>query len=233
MDTPAGHVTDPDADERVYVIAGHGTSLVKIGRSRNVQQRLSTLQSMSPLPLRLVCTFSGGPELEAALHRYFEAQRTHGEWFDLPSADPAAVVSAAVASVSPAASKGKRRPSKPVDHFKVDRFVPTPDSDHLFAVDPHQRRVGAWPTWIPTPRGSRLVSDPFTCRCQHPIGAHNAVRPHHCAFGDAYDADWCICFGYEGPLPPQLTGYDLPGHDWRFWRSALLPPTPEEYRSMT
>ncbi|MBL1086790.1 GIY-YIG nuclease family protein [Streptomyces actinomycinicus] len=210
--------------ERVYVIGSPGCQTVKIGRSRDVEQRLRALQSMSPLPLQLLCTFPGGAELEAALHRYFAAQRTHGEWFDLSGADPAAVVSAAVEEVVRGNLKGKRYKPHLRAHFKIERFVPEPTPGNLLTVDPQRRKVGAWPMWVPPPRGAQQVADPFTCRCRHPIAAHNPVRPHYCMHDDVYDSGWCSCLGYEGPLPPQLTGYDLPGHDWRLWRPASLPP---------
>jgi hypothetical protein len=51
----------------VYFIAGAGK--VKIGRSSAVVSRLLDLQVGSPVRLRLLAVISGGPALEADLHR--------------------------------------------------------------------------------------------------------------------------------------------------------------------
>jgi Meiotically up-regulated gene 113 len=82
--------------EYVYLIGSKATSLVKIGRSTNVPGRLAALQSGSPINLAVLWQTKGGAELEAALHRHFKAQRTHGEWFDFPDRDAATQVVSAL-----------------------------------------------------------------------------------------------------------------------------------------
>ncbi|MFC8463396.1 GIY-YIG nuclease family protein [Streptomyces sp. NPDC057250] len=64
---------------RVYFIE-HGTRL-KIGYTTNLRSRLSAL-SLRPSNVRMVVR--GGPEVERALHRYFDAYRIEDtEWFHL------------------------------------------------------------------------------------------------------------------------------------------------------
>lgn len=59
-----------------------GSALVKIGfTSSNPLQRLRSLQTGSPLPLRLWAYVEGTEALEAALHSTFAELRSHGEWF--------------------------------------------------------------------------------------------------------------------------------------------------------
>ena len=62
-----------------YVIAGGDTGLVKIGKSVDVQARLSSLQSGSPVPLRLLRVIRF--DCEQLMHRRFDHLRTRGEWF--------------------------------------------------------------------------------------------------------------------------------------------------------
>lgn len=70
----------------VYVIAGGGRR-VKIGYSTDMAARLAALQSGSPQQLRILATHLGSPALESWLHKRFGRYRTHGEWFDLSSAN--------------------------------------------------------------------------------------------------------------------------------------------------
>lgn len=72
----------------VYVILGIPGPMYrcKIGRtSKAFSDRLSAIQSSSPLPLRvlLVVETLDSIRLEKGLHEHFEADRSHGEWFDL------------------------------------------------------------------------------------------------------------------------------------------------------
>lgn len=57
---------------------------VKIGRARNVDDRLRTLQTGSPIELVLECALVGDHEDE--LHRFFYETRVRGEWFTLTPA---------------------------------------------------------------------------------------------------------------------------------------------------
>jgi hypothetical protein len=61
---------------------------VKIGMSKNVQQRLDQVSRGSAMmpgmtvgPVRLLAKIPGGREQEYALHRRFAALHVHGEWF--------------------------------------------------------------------------------------------------------------------------------------------------------
>lgn len=66
----------------VYFVAADGTGLIKIGSSADVPLRLLSLQTSSPVPLRLVATI---PEcragLEGELHERFAHLHSHGEWY--------------------------------------------------------------------------------------------------------------------------------------------------------
>lgn len=64
----------------VYFIS-NGQGLVKIGRSKDVQKRLKSLQTGSPHPLEIIRTFEGEGGAELWFHKEFEERRVHGEWF--------------------------------------------------------------------------------------------------------------------------------------------------------
>lgn len=83
----------------LYVI-GPKTGAQKIGFSKNVQQRLRTLQTASALPLHVHIS-QPVPEarvrlLEKQLHRELGYRRLSGEWFDLSPDDAVAQVQHAV-----------------------------------------------------------------------------------------------------------------------------------------
>jgi DNA-binding GntR family transcriptional regulator len=86
--------------EYVYLIGGEGSPIVKIGRSIDVPGRLAAIQYMSPLKLAVLWQTEGGAELEAALHRWFKSQRSHGEWFDFPDGDAVGQVAQAVLDIA-------------------------------------------------------------------------------------------------------------------------------------
>jgi len=56
---------------------------IKIGTSRQavLKSRISTLQTASPYPLRLLGVIEGGRKAEDHLHERFAASRLNGEWF--------------------------------------------------------------------------------------------------------------------------------------------------------
>ncbi|MET9175867.1 GIY-YIG nuclease family protein [Streptomyces misionensis] len=206
----------------VYVIGSQDSPLVKIGRSTNVLQRLAAIQRMSPLPLVVLRTYPGGSELETALHRHFQDHRTHGEWFALDG-DPVKAITAAVEQIkndrnsSPKASSASPKESA-ATNFLVAREIPSSADGLLFQADPQKRQVEEWPQSGMITRPYRVPPSTPHCRCGHAIGIHSTIRPHQCSVDGGQDAEWCTCLGYEGPLPPELTGYDLPGHNWRHWR---------------
>ncbi len=70
-----------DGKEFVYFIQPLGGGPVKIGRTTNVLRRLNTIQSNSPVPLKILRVLEGGHEQESALHIKFKDDRLWGEWF--------------------------------------------------------------------------------------------------------------------------------------------------------
>ncbi|MFD9047634.1 GIY-YIG nuclease family protein [Streptomyces zaomyceticus] len=63
-----------------FIRADNG--LIKIGVAAAPRERLRTIRTMSPIPLRLVLVLPGlGAAGEAELHQRFAAHRSHGEWF--------------------------------------------------------------------------------------------------------------------------------------------------------
>jgi hypothetical protein len=65
---------------RVYFI-GAENGLVKIGWAVSPGLRLASLQTGSPLRLRLLASKPGSRTDESDLHRRFAHLRVHGEWF--------------------------------------------------------------------------------------------------------------------------------------------------------
>lgn len=66
----------------VYFVEASNTGLVKIGRTNNIETRLSGLRGGSPVPLILRALIETKyASLEQSLHKQFADQREHGEWF--------------------------------------------------------------------------------------------------------------------------------------------------------
>jgi hypothetical protein len=66
----------------VYFIQAEGGGPIKIGvTTGSAETRLASLQTGSPVKLRIVTTTPGDPALERKLHHRFAAHRLHGEWF--------------------------------------------------------------------------------------------------------------------------------------------------------
>jgi len=63
----------------VYFVEGAG--LIKIGFAADATRRFKAMLTGSPVPLSLLASMSGGPEVEAELHIQFAEWRAHGEWF--------------------------------------------------------------------------------------------------------------------------------------------------------
>lgn len=81
----------PPANAWIYVVFCEETGLHKIGRTRDLEQRMSQLRAGSAYVLWLRMSFTC-PEFfveawEKALHYRFAACRTHGEWFKLTPRD--------------------------------------------------------------------------------------------------------------------------------------------------
>ncbi|MFJ9845826.1 GIY-YIG nuclease family protein [Kitasatospora sp. NPDC101155] len=75
--------TPPPLKRIVYAIGSSASSLVKIGITKNLPQRLLQIRTMSPLPLSVTWQHETEDlQLENKLHRHFADRRRHGEWFD-------------------------------------------------------------------------------------------------------------------------------------------------------
>lgn len=65
----------------VYFLAADSLGMVKIGTTRNLEQRLMDIRISCPVPIRVVYQRPGGHRMETEFHRRFAAQWSHGEWF--------------------------------------------------------------------------------------------------------------------------------------------------------
>lgn len=74
-------------NEEIYVAGTRNDLYLKIGMSSEVDKRIATLNTSSPLPIHLLISFPGGRGLEAILHNRFKSKCTNGEWFDLANED--------------------------------------------------------------------------------------------------------------------------------------------------
>lgn len=111
-----------DQIDCIYLIGCDANTLVKIGRSNDVQARFTALQTMSPVKLTLLWQTLGGAELETALHRRFEDRRSHGEWFDFPDGDAVARITEALPKIAAEMQRMQRRQvSRMVERAKVAR----------------------------------------------------------------------------------------------------------------
>ena len=64
----------------IYFIKGKDK--VKIGYSKDPRQRLKQLQASSPTKLKIIGLMEGDYQTECALHRIFDKNRSHAEWFN-------------------------------------------------------------------------------------------------------------------------------------------------------
>lgn len=65
----------------IYFLATLDHSMVKIGITRDILARLNGYQTASPVPLKLLGSFSGTDADEWKLQAYYIARHSHGEWF--------------------------------------------------------------------------------------------------------------------------------------------------------
>jgi T5orf172 domain len=75
----------PPGTDCVYLVAGG--NLHKIGSTNRLATRLSSLRTMSPVPLVLEHVWAGTRLTEFALHRRYKKRRHHGEWFTFSEAE--------------------------------------------------------------------------------------------------------------------------------------------------
>lgn len=80
----------------VYFLLAREVGRVKIGRSIDIERRLSEIRLLSPCALELVGYIEGGAKLETEYHRRWAHLRQHGEWF---TALPDLIVELEVASL--------------------------------------------------------------------------------------------------------------------------------------
>jgi hypothetical protein len=78
--------SDSDRSGFVYLVRASKTSFYKIGCSKKPYQRLQSLQTGSPLEIKIIeRIFSFDCQgLEKDLHDYYSAYWLRGEWFDFP-----------------------------------------------------------------------------------------------------------------------------------------------------
>jgi len=225
----------PQEVEHVYLIGPKEGSVGKIGRSTEVERRLRTLQNSSPTNLQLLWSTPGGKALENALHRHFAPIRLHGEWFDFGCQDRVEAVSNVVATLDDLdllvedAKPSPARENALIDrNVRRARLMPVYGPNTIFREDPKGRRVKGWAELnldVDYHVSSKDRESPETdlrCWCGHQMGSHTAVRPHACGGSTLVGTMWddCLCLGYEGPLPTELLGYDLPGHNWGLWKAS-------------
>jgi nucleoside 2-deoxyribosyltransferase len=77
----------PQINGYVYIL--RSGDFIKIGKSKNVDQRLTQISPKTPMPVTLLHTITSDDMswAEAQLHRHYAHYRTNGEWFLLPQAD--------------------------------------------------------------------------------------------------------------------------------------------------
>jgi len=65
----------------VYFIAAVDAGKIKIGKTVDIEKRLATLRTMSPVDIELVCTIDYDEGLERRIHEHLKEYRANGEWF--------------------------------------------------------------------------------------------------------------------------------------------------------
>ena len=82
--TPVRHREEFDALAAalglIYVV--RSGRAVKIGFTKNLAERIATLQSGNQNRLELAALFAGPRRAELALHLTYRVKRTHGEWYE-------------------------------------------------------------------------------------------------------------------------------------------------------
>lgn len=68
-----------EREDTIYII--NSAHYIKIGFTRNIDQRIHALRTSSPLDVELVASFPGTKDDEKELHAMFNHIRVRGEWF--------------------------------------------------------------------------------------------------------------------------------------------------------
>ena len=69
----------------VYLVGSREQTAVKIGHTRNLDDRLRTLQTGNPSRLEVLDWFAGSSDVERLAHAWFHRYRVQGEWFEFGS----------------------------------------------------------------------------------------------------------------------------------------------------
>lgn len=72
----------PKATGSVYLVFCPELRMLKIGWTKNVNQRMTQLQGQSPAELVMLKVIPATERVERDLHRAFRAKRIRGEWFE-------------------------------------------------------------------------------------------------------------------------------------------------------
>lgn len=80
----------------IYLVGSSVPGIMKIGFTVDLQNRLRSLQTGSPVLLELIQSWPGWAADEKDLHRHFAARRAHGEHFLFDAADAAVTVERAL-----------------------------------------------------------------------------------------------------------------------------------------
>lgn len=77
----------PQINGYVYIL--RSGDFIKIGKSKDVDQRVTQISPKTPMPVVLLHTIASDDMswAEAALHRHYSHYRTNGEWFLLPQSE--------------------------------------------------------------------------------------------------------------------------------------------------
>jgi hypothetical protein len=75
----------PENPGYIYLLRMDGTNYYKIGKSKNVVQRMKQIGLLMPKPVTLICQgfFRYMDRYEASIHQDYAVFHSHGEWFDL------------------------------------------------------------------------------------------------------------------------------------------------------
>jgi predicted GIY-YIG superfamily endonuclease len=68
--------------DSLYFIQAKGSGRIKIGRSKNPERRLKTLQTGNASQLKMVCSLNGLGWRERDIHEALKKWRLKGEWFE-------------------------------------------------------------------------------------------------------------------------------------------------------
>lgn len=146
----------------VYFIQGEASGAIKIGHSRNLKARLSSMQTASTEPLKLLGFMPGGEEVESSLHERFADARKRGEWF---TATPELL--ALIASLSTEAEIARAIPFEEDAHTVLaDRWIAKLERQEVYAngrtwLEAREivaRRLGFKPGFLENLRRGRIAA---------------------------------------------------------------------------